>query len=99
MTFGLDRKQVDHFDSQSPKTSYLNYKKKLWDGFLNKKLEEGIVINFEKVPKEVHSLLLYISIEDVTKRQVNPSFFRFCFLNFYFNFKKLYLNLFKYDFI
>jgi hypothetical protein len=60
---------VDNFGCNSKKNDYLNYKNHLWDNALKCNMEEGIVVNFEKVPKEVYHLLFFVIVNDISKKE------------------------------
>ena len=60
----------EHFSRESEKNGFLNYRKNLWDNQMDKKQEEGLVIDFENIPENINAFLLYITLNDISKRSV-----------------------------
>lgn len=58
----------EHFSRESEKNGFLNYRKNLWDNQMDKKQEEGLVIDFENIPENINAFLLYITLNDISKR-------------------------------
>jgi len=62
MLFDQKGDLTKHFNSKSEKTAYLNYKKDLWDSQLRSNSEQGIVVNFQKLPSEVSGVVFYLVV-------------------------------------